>query len=138
MNIGVNICTYKREQYVLRNMNTLSRWMKANEAFKTDNAQNTGSTPEASGHIHVFIIDNGKSLGDCKEFTDLIASTNNIEVIPNDNSGGAGGFSRGMIEAMNRREELSLTHLLMMDDDAVFDPDLFTRLYGFLSFLKKL
>lgn len=149
VNLGLNICTYKREQYVLRNMKSLIRWIEGDRTeasdvlgiepgFKDNNSSMTESdTPEASGHIHVFIIDNGKSLGDCKEFTDLVASTNNIEVIPNDNTGGAGGFSRGMIEAMNRREELSLTHLLMMDDDAVFDPDLFTRLYGFLSFLKK-
>ncbi|WP_027205229.1 hypothetical protein [Butyrivibrio fibrisolvens] len=45
---------------------------------------------------------------------------NLIKVIPNANTGGTGGFSRGMMEAIDRKDALGLTHLLMMDDDAVF------------------
>lgn len=123
--LGINICTYKREKYVLRNMKSLVKW------------SGSDIVPVAFEHMHVFLIDNGRSLRDVDEFNELISQNKNIEVIPNNNTGGSGGFGRGMREAMKRKEELSLTHLLMMDDDAVFDPDLFTRLYGFLSFLKK-
>lgn len=146
--IGVNICTYRREAYVIRNMRSLLR------------AAGSEGAEEAFRHLHVFIIDNGQTLSDNEEFQAVLDSAERImetdpdtnadsdcqgehrtdrfiEVIPNVNTGGTGGFSRGMVEAIDRQEELGLTHLLMMDDDAVFDPELFVRLYGFLSFLKK-
>ena len=154
VNIAVNICTFKREPYVCRNM-------KALQAFFEDKDID-GKLHEVADHLKFFIIDNGQSLQDNDEFTSIISDVNSkrqiedysdiglqnnseasasessiITVIPNANTGGTGGFSRGMIEAMNRKDELKLSHLLMMDDDAVFDPDLFVRLYGFLSVLKK-
>ena len=127
VNLAVNICTFQREAYVLRNMKSLLKWADCKRPS------------EASKHVQVFIVDNGKSLNDNREFVDLLFHNPccNIQVIPNNNTGGAGGFKRGMVEAMRRRDELKLTHILMMDDDAVFDPDLFVRLYGFLSCLKR-
>ncbi len=131
--LAVNICTFRREHYVARNMRTLGRWM---ESVDID-----GRIPEAARHMHVFIVDNGKSLQADEKFAQAVsgllgAGKPFIEVIENDNTGGCGGFSRGMVEAMNRQNELALSHLLMMDDDAVFDPELFVRLYGFLSLLR--
>lgn len=123
--MGVDICTFRREKYVLRNMHSLRRW-----------AEEGDDVSEVSAHMHVFLIDNGQTLSSYPEFMSLRMDRIGLDIIPNMNTGGSGGFSRGMIEAMNRREELGLTHLLLMDDDAVFDPDLFVRLYGFLSFLK--
>ncbi len=132
VNIAVNICTFKRDPYVIRNMKAVSCFF---EALDIDGKRN-----EASDHLRFFIVDNGRSLSENSEFTDVCEKVNSdtkvISVIPNANTGGTGGFSRGMVEAMNRKDELSLSHLLMMDDDAVFDPDLFIRLYGFLSVLK--
>ncbi|MCR5772848.1 MAG: glycosyltransferase [Butyrivibrio sp.] len=132
--LAVNICTYKREAYVTRNMKSLAVFMGTRAI--------NGKLPEASRHMHVFIVDNGKSLNNYDEFDKLIHIMDDdknrlINIIPNANTGGTGGFSRGMQEAINRREELGITHLLMMDDDAVFDPDLFVRLYGFLSTLRE-
>ena len=133
--LAVNICTYKREPYVIRNMKSLMSW-----TTKTDI---DGNRLEVGMHMHVFIVDNARSLLTNEEF---LAATNGklsddyhnlIEVIPNDNTGGTGGFSRGMVAVIDKRRELGLTHLLMMDDDAVFDPELFVRLYGFLCFLKE-
>ena len=40
-----------------------------------------------------------------------------------------------LVQFWDEQKELGLTHLLMMDDDAVFDPDIFVRLFGFLSTL---
>ncbi len=128
--IAVNICTFKRERYVIRNMKALSKW-----AIEEDI---DGKRKTASEHIHVFIVDNGRTLGDNVEMSALLQDFGvHLEIIPNANTGGTGGFSRGMKEAMDRREKLHLSHLLMMDDDAVFNPDIFVRLYGFLSTLKK-
>ena len=126
--IAVNICTFRREKYVLRNMRSLVSFL--------DREDIDGKLPEVAEKMKVFIVDNGQTLSDLEEFGRLVRSNEMIEIIPNANTGGTGGFSRGMIEAMNRRQELSLSHLLMMDDDAVFDPDLFIRLYGFLSTLR--
>ena len=120
--IGVNICTFKREKYVLRNMKSLTSWAEEHE--------------DVAQKLHVFIVDNGNTLSSDEEFQKVINKTDYIEVIPNANTGGTGGFSRGMTKAMEKRDELLLSHLLMMDDDAVFDPDLFIRLHGFLSLLR--
>lgn len=137
--LGINICTYKREPYVSRNMRTLIEWAEETRNQGPDAALFDGRS-DVSKNMRVFIIDNGQTLGDNAEFRDLLSKASSvrkmIKVIPNANTGGTGGFSRGMQEAMDRRSELGLTHLLMMDDDAVFDPDLFVRLYGFLSMLR--
>lgn len=132
--IAVNICTYKREKYVVRNMRSLMEWLE-----KTDI---DGNRQEVADHLHVFIVDNAKTLMSDADFC-AVTNVNGgedqydlIRVIPNANTGGTGGFSRGMMEAIDRKEALGLTHLLMMDDDAVFDPELFVRLYGFLSCLR--
>lgn len=126
--LGINICTFRREKYVFRNMKALIEWAEDRKGID-------GKGHAAAEHMHVFIIDNGQTLSKDETFMSLIQKAE-IDVIPNANTGGTGGFSRGMVEAMNRKDELGLTHLLMMDDDAVFDPDLFVRLYGFLSMLR--
>ena len=41
-----------------------------------------------------------------------------------------------MIEAIEEKERLGLTHVQLMDDDAVMDPELFVRAYGFLGMRK--
>ena len=123
INIAVDICTFRREEYVLRNLRSL-------EAFLEGNA-------EASKHLSVFLIDNGQTLDQYDEITKVVQkSGGRIHVIPNRNLGGAGGFTRGMVEAINRKKKDNLSHVLLMDDDAVFDPDLFVRLYGLLAVLK--
>ena len=41
-----------------------------------------------------------------------------------------------MIEAIEEKERLGLTHVQLMDDDAIMDPELFVRAYGFLGMRK--
>ena len=123
INIAVDICTFRREEYVLRNMKSLEAFLQQKQ--------------EAADHLTVFLIDNGQTLNQYDEITGIAErSCGRITIIPNRNLGGAGGFTRGMQEAIRRRERENLTHVLLMDDDAVFDPDLFVRLYGLLSTLK--
>ncbi len=121
--LGVDICTYRREPYVYRNMKSLTEYL-AQDAAK-----------DIASEIKVFLIDNGQTLSENRQITELTANSSFISIIPNANTGGCGGFTRGMIEAMDLNER-HITHLLLMDDDAVFDPDLFTRLIGFLTFVK--
>ncbi|SCY74406.1 hypothetical protein SAMN02910371_03691, partial [Butyrivibrio sp. INlla14] len=52
--IAVNICTYKREKYVVRNMRSLMEWLEATDI--------DDHRPEVADHLHVFIIDNAKTL----------------------------------------------------------------------------
>ena len=61
-----------------------------------------------------------------------------ITIVPNINAGGAGGFSRGMIEVLKNRDSEHYTHILLMDDDAIVEPDLLVRIYGFLSTVKEI
>ncbi|MBE5827883.1 MAG: glycosyltransferase family 2 protein [Butyrivibrio sp.] len=132
--IAIDICTYKREQYVVRNMRSLLEWIKEIDI--------DGEKHEAAEHIKVFIVDNARTLEEDQEYNNLFtglqgkAFENLIEVIPNANTGGAGGFTRGMEEALSRKDKEGFTHVLLMDDDATFAPDLFVRIYGILSTLK--
>lgn len=125
VNIVVDICTYRREPYVCRNMRSLVKGIYQNQDL------------EVRKHLQAFVVDNGQTLAQCTELQEILqAAEGKIKVFPNKNAGGAGGFTRGMIEALKRKEAEGLTHILLMDDDAVFDPDTFVRLYGFLSTLK--
>lgn len=103
----VVICTYKREDYVRRNV----------ACIKEHNA----SVAEAD-KIGIIVVDNGRSLG---EIAGAI-------VIENANTGGSGGFTRGMIVA----SEAGYTHHLLMDDDIVFDCETLERTKRFMAHAK--
>ena len=93
---------------------------------------------ESASHLCFYLIDNGKTLGQNENIVSAVAKFNGIvSVIPNMNAGGAGGFTRGMLEALKEKRKKALTHILLMDDDAIFMPDLFVRVYGFLTTLKE-
>ena len=113
--IGVVICTYKREEYVKRNLGNLTAYMNA--------LQQSGK----ERFFDVFVVDNGQTLTD--DFGE------GISVIANENTGGSGGFTRGMREACENRKG-EYTHFLLMDDDIVFDTELLWRTYAMLGVLK--
>lgn len=122
--VFIDICTYKREEYVCRNMKRLISFLE-----REDNR-------EISDNLQIALIDNGQTLDSCQELQSLIGGHSQIEIIPNANTGGAGGFTRGMEEAVARKEKDGYTHVLLMDDDASFHTDLFVRLFGILNTLK--
>lgn len=115
--MAIGICTFRREEYVRNNMDILSKAILEN--------------PESAmyGKLEVFISDNSKTLG-----TGL--DTEYIHVFPNRNLGGAGGFTRSMIEAKKASQEKHFTHILMMDDDVRLNPDSLLRTYAMLRLLK--
>lgn len=116
VDIALDICTYKREIYLERNLDKLRRDLIEN--------------PESplSGHLEVFISDNGQTLDASR------LSTDGIHIFPNKNVGGAGGFARGMIEIIDAPK--SFSHVLLMDDDVLMNPDAILRTYRFLRLLK--
>ena len=116
VHIGIGICTFKREAYVKRNMQIL-------KAQILDN-------PEAlsRGHFTVCIADNAQTL------TKETFEHPDIRLVMNKNLGGVGGFTRTIIEHMNG--EKTLTHVLLMDDDAMISPASLERTYTFLTLLK--
>lgn len=118
VNIAINICTFRREQFVHRNLSILRKYI-------LENAEN-----ELNSHLRVFISDNGKTL-------DIPAlSTEQIHIVPNKNVGGAGGFTRGLIEIMHC-DSYRATHALFMDDDILIDPEALYRTYTFLRCRKQ-
>lgn len=116
--IAVGICTFRRESYVKHNMSVLRRYILENEA-----------SPMYK-HLEIFISDNGKTLNPADIETD------EIHLFPNKNVGGAGGFTRAMIEAKKVSKKKGITHILMMDDDIRLNPDSLERTYTMLCLLK--
>ncbi len=114
--IALTTVTFKKEDYITSNMALLER-----ELFYTDEP--------AKDHIKVRIIDNGKTL-DPEDF-----ESEYMELVPNDNTGGSGGYTRGMIEALNDTD-YNPTHVLLMDDDVMVLPESFIRTYTLLALLK--
>ncbi len=107
--IGIVICTYKREQYLRRNIENLRKYMNDIEHKFFD----------------VYIVDNAKTID--ADFGD------GIKVIPNSNTGGSGGFTRGIKEVLKG----DYTHFLLMDDDILFDARILGRTASLLSALKE-
>lgn len=104
----VAICTYKREQYVLRNMEILRSY-----GF--------------SFIDRVFVVDNGNTIGRS------YLSDGFISVLANRNYGGSGGFTRGLIEA----KDGGFSHVILMDDDVDFHAETLEQMTTFVSLLKK-
>lgn len=114
-NIAINICTFKRDAFVLRNINILKENI-------IDNPNNC-----LSQHLQVYISDNGHTL----PIKNL--NSDSIHIVQNKNVGGAGGFTRGLIEILKHEDNFPATHALMMDDDIIIEPEALYRTYSFLS-----
>ena len=108
--IAAVICTYHREEYVYRNLRNVRKKIWENPDCP------------ARDDIDILVIDNGKSIQ-----TEDYA---HIYVFPNKNCGGSGGFTRGMLEAYWRGQ---YTHVLLMDDDISFEPEVLVRTVQFLK-----
>jgi GT2 family glycosyltransferase len=104
----IAICTFKREQYVLKNIELL----KNSDFTFVD---------------RVFVVDNGNTL-DCGALSDEF-----VKVLPNKNYGGSGGFTRGLIEA----HDGGFSHVILMDDDVEFFTETIEQMTIFVSLLKK-
>lgn len=110
--VATVICTYQRESWVSNTLQQFLQWQKEHHTLPVD----------------IFLIDNGQTWTE-EQFPD----SNQIHLIPNQNTGGSGGFTRGIQEALHREQ---YTHVLLMDDDIIADWNGVQRAISFLSICK--
>lgn len=114
--ISIATTTFKNEDYIKRNIDVLER-----ELFYSSEA--------VRNHIRMIIIDNGRTLNPEEYNSEFITIHSNINV------GGAGGFTRGIIESIDVKDFIA-THILLMDDDVSIMPEAFVRTYSLLALIK--
>ncbi len=117
--LGAGICTFHREAFVKKNLRVL-----------LDEIINQKDSV-LYGHLEVFISDNGRSL-DAAE-----AADGHLHLYPNRNVGGAGGFTRCLLEMKKSAAQTGVTHALLMDDDIVIEPQVLERTYMLLALRKE-
>ncbi len=115
INLALSTTTFKNEQYILPNI----------ELVKDGISKEGGPI---SDHFHMFVVDNGQTL----DHTSL--SDELVTVLPNPNTGGSGGFARGMIAATETPGQF--THIILMDDDVSIMPESLIRTFNLLSLAK--
>ena len=108
--LAIIMPTYRREKYIERNISLLKDRILFNSYY----------------NVKLFVIDNGKSLKPI--------SCDKVEIIPNKNLGGAGGFARGVIEVLDS----DFTHILFSDDDIEFNVESIKRLINFYRYSKEI
>ena len=108
--------TFKKEEFIEHNIGLVRT-----EILESDE--------DIARHFSMHVIDNGRTLD-----VDRLAG-GRITISPNDNVGGAGGFTRGMIEAMEQTPRA--THVLLMDDDVAVSPESIKRTYNLLRMLNE-
>ncbi|MEI6199482.1 MAG: glycosyltransferase [Actinomycetota bacterium] len=109
--LGVSITTFNRQQYVLK---TIERLVELES-----------SEPSVRGHLRVLVVDNARNL------EPHLSMGAPVQVLPNPNLGGAGGFARGLIEFRN---EGWSTHVVFMDDDISLEPESIVRTISLFSY----
>lgn len=118
--VGLVMCTYNKPRHVVRNLELLQPLFSKHSELAT-----------------IYVIDQGLEkvsatpgyAGLAEKFRD----SGGIKLIEQDNFGGAGGFTRGMLETF---KDPSNTHVLFMDDDIRLEPASLHKLINFLKFAK--
>lgn len=109
--IAVVICTYKREKLLKQ---LLQKLEVVKQVLKET--------------LEVYVVDNASEL--------KLEEYSWVHLLHNSNTGGSGGFSRGMDEVANHYNEFNATHVLLMDDDVVLQQESILRLYSLLSYIR--
>lgn len=104
--------TFLKEDYIVPNIELVKKEV-------------LGSDEVIAQNFHMFVIDNGRTL-DAEALSDA-----GVTIVPNANVGGAGGFARGMMEAL--RSDAGFTHVLLMDDDVSISTESLKRTFNLLS-----
>lgn len=113
---ALNICTFKREDYVIDNVEKIKNLLL--------------DDPESSirNSLEIFVVDNGQTL------KGRLPEHKHVHWFPNRNYGGSGGFTRGLVEALEYPDKL--THVIMCDDDLYIDPHILEKMINFLKVVK--
>ncbi len=108
-------CTFNREQYLVENLKLLLGDAEVNRAL-----------------AKIVVVDQGtRRLNDFAPFEQIDKSR--VRIVEQGNFGGAGGFTRVILEALDTADA---THVLLMDDDALLEPESVFRASAFLSLAK--
>lgn len=116
--IAVNICTYHRESYVLRNFHLIADYIESNKMSYIGK------------QIDFYIVDNGETLDPSK------LGVPSVHFFSQKDSGSTGGFTRGLMEILDQQDERQYQYVLFMDDDVLFYPEILDRTDVFLTLLK--
>lgn len=112
ISLAINICTYHRRRQVENNIHKLLKSL-----FFTDKSS------VYYGKMNIFVVDNASELPPF--------DNEKVHIFHNRNTGGSGGFQRGIEEIRKYPEEFS--HVIFMDDDVEFKMEAFYILFDFLS-----
>jgi galactofuranosylgalactofuranosylrhamnosyl-N-acetylglucosaminyl-diphospho-decaprenol beta-1,5/1,6-galactofuranosyltransferase len=111
ISLAIISCTFKKEAYIKNTVKTIFQDpLLANKSWQ------------------IFVVDNGQTLNE-DDFPDA-----KLQLIPNENLGGSGGFTKGMVTAL---QSDCYTHLLLMDDDILLDTEAIYRLFGIYEYAKE-
>lgn len=114
VNLYISTTTFKKERFISRNISSIKRLLD--------------ECPDMAENFHLIVVDNGQTLNPA-DFED-----EHVSVFGNVNTGGSGGYARGMIEAL--RAKRKPTHLLLMDDDVLVITESIRRTYILLKILR--
>ncbi|WP_447875031.1 glycosyltransferase [Serratia fonticola] len=110
--LAIVITTFNREKIILSTLQRITTQLLSDEDFYDK--------------VTLYVVNNGS------DFT--VPSAENIVYLKNKNLGGAGGFSRGLMEVKQRGNE---QFCLFMDDDAACEIESIKRAYRLLCFSNK-
>ena len=106
--------TCRKEAFIKQNVELLKKEILA-------------SSDNIAENLYIHVVDNGETL------TTEDINGAHVFLHPNHNTGGSGGFARGMIESLEQNPKA--THVLLMDDDVLILPESIKRTYHLLKLL---
>ncbi|MCB1396695.1 MAG: glycosyltransferase [Rhodobacter sp.] len=119
--INYIFCTYNRAQYVQHNADVFREYRRR----WRDHARS----------VHLTVVDNGSA--DATTPTCGVQPDEAVTVYTNHNTGGAGGFGRGIYEsAYGALPGEGFSHVCLLDDDIHLHPEMFARNTAFVRYLK--
>ena len=111
--------TFKKEEYILPNIELLKKTVLTEKRL-----EEISDRESLAKNFWIHVVDNGRTLSPEQMEAD------HVQLHPNLNTGGAGGFTRGMLESLEHREKP--TNVLLMDDDVLVLPESIIRTYQLL------
>jgi galactofuranosylgalactofuranosylrhamnosyl-N-acetylglucosaminyl-diphospho-decaprenol beta-1,5/1,6-galactofuranosyltransferase len=108
VSLGIVICTFKKEDYIKNTLTTIFQ----DKLLQTHD-------------FKIFVVDNGRTLDEAN------FRYPKLKLVPNINAGGSGGFTRGLVEAL---EDNVYSHFLLMDDDIELESQCIYRLFSLYEY----
>ncbi|MEY3362609.1 MAG: hypothetical protein RLZZ538_152 [Actinomycetota bacterium] len=111
--LSLSITTFNRQAYVIPTVKKVLALVR--------------SLPDLNGRVRVLVVDNASNV----DFDE--PPCDDLNVVPNRNLGGAGGFARGL---MWLRQQRWATHVLFMDDDISLETEALVRTVALFAYAR--